>query len=70
MRPTVCSTMRSNRWTSPTCRPTVLLTVFALAGWFVSVLASIFLLDGRIGTAQVVVAIAIGVGAAIVALGS
>lgn len=48
---------------------TVLLTVFALAGWFVSVLASVLLLDGRVGTGLVVVSIAIGVGAAIVALG-
>ncbi len=43
---------------------TVLLTVFALAGWFVSVLASIFLLDGRSGTALLVLALAVGVVAA------
>lgn len=40
---------------------TVLLTVFALAGWFVSVLASVFLLDGRSGTALFVFALVVGV---------
>ena len=48
---------------------TVLLTVFALSGWFVSVLASIFLLDGRLGTTLVVTSFAIGVAAAAVAIG-
>ncbi len=48
---------------------TVLLTVFALAGWFVSVLASIFLLDGRGGTTLLITSIAVGIGAAIVSLG-
>ncbi len=48
---------------------TVLLTVFALGGWFVSVLASVFLLDGRSGTALVITSVAIGVGAAIAAIG-
>ena len=49
---------------------TVVLTVFALAGWFVSVLASVFLLDGRSGTALAVWAVVIGVGAALCALGA
>lgn len=51
---------------------TVLLTVFALTGWFLSVLASIFLLDaphGNGGTVSVVGAIAIGVASAIIAIG-
>lgn len=48
---------------------TVLLTVFALSGWFVSVLASIFLLDGRFGTTLLITSIAVGVAAAIVAIG-
>ncbi len=48
---------------------TILLTLFALGGWFVSVLASIFLLDGRAGTALVVMSVAIGVVAALVAIG-
>lgn len=47
---------------------TVLLTVFGLAGWFVSVLASIFLLDSRSGAALAWLSIGIGIGAAIVAL--
>ena len=47
---------------------TVLLTVFALAGWFVSVLASIFLLDGRFGTTLVITSIGVGVGAAVVSI--
>jgi len=47
---------------------TVLLTVFALSGWFVSVLASIFLLDNRVGTTLAITSIAIGV-AAFVAMG-
>lgn len=47
---------------------TVLLTVFALGGWFISVLASIFLLDGRVGTGLVIASVAIGVGAAIIAI--
>lgn len=48
---------------------TVLLTVFALSGWFVSVLASIFLLDGRFGTTLLITSIAVGVAAAIIAIG-
>lgn len=48
---------------------TVLLTVFSLAGWFISVLASIFLLDGRAGNALVITSIVIGLGAAILAVG-
>jgi hypothetical protein len=48
---------------------TVLLTLFALAGWFVSVLASVFLLDDRSGTALAMTAVVIGVGAAVVAIG-
>ena len=48
---------------------TVLLTVFALSGWFVSVLASIFLLDNRVGTTLAITSIAIGVAAAFVAMG-
>ena len=48
---------------------TVMLTVFGLAGWFVSVLASVFLLDARSGTALVVMAIVIGLVAALVAVG-
>ncbi len=48
---------------------TVVLTVFALSGWFVSVLASIFLLDDRVGTTLAITSIAVGVGAAIVAIG-
>lgn len=43
---------------------TVLLTVFALAGWFVSVLASVFLLDDRTGTALAVLAVLVGLLAA------
>lgn len=43
---------------------TILLTVFALAGWFVSVLASVFLLDDRSGTALLVLALVVGLGAA------
>ncbi|MEL6890388.1 MAG: hypothetical protein AAFP84_02225 [Actinomycetota bacterium] len=42
----------------------LLLTVVGLAGWFVSVLASVFLLDGRSGTALVVLAVVIGLAAA------
>lgn len=48
---------------------TILLTILGLAGWFVSVLASIFLLDGRSGSTLALLAIAIGVVAAIVAIG-
>lgn len=47
---------------------TVLLSLFGLAGWFVSVLASVFLLDSRGGIALVVWSIAVGVGAAIAAM--
>jgi len=54
---------------------TILITVFSLAGWFVSVLASIFLLgaprsDGdSAGPISVIGAIGLGIGAAVVALG-
>jgi hypothetical protein len=47
---------------------TLMLTVFGLAGWFVSVLASVFLLDSKSGTALVFWAIGIGVAAAVVSL--
>lgn len=47
---------------------TVLLTIFALAGWFVSVLASIFLLDNRSGTTQTILTIVVGLGAAVAAI--
>ena len=47
---------------------TLLLTIFALTGWFVSVLASIFLLDNRSGTALFVLALVVGVAAAGAAL--
>lgn len=47
---------------------TVLVTLFGLAGWFVSVLASIFVLDGRSGDSLVVGALVVGVIAAIAAL--
>jgi hypothetical protein len=44
---------------------TVLLTIFSLGGWFVSVLASIFLLDSRSGTALAAFSAIIGIVAAI-----
>ena len=47
---------------------TVILTVFALSGWFVSVLASVFLLDSRSGTALAVWSIGVGIGAAVLAI--
>ncbi|MFK8024964.1 MAG: hypothetical protein AB8G26_13470 [Ilumatobacter sp.] len=47
---------------------TILLTVFGLAGWFVSVLASVFLLDDRSGAALAAWSLATGVGAAVAAL--
>ncbi|WP_040494666.1 DUF1449 family protein [Ilumatobacter nonamiensis] len=47
---------------------TVLLTLFGLAGWFVCVLSSVFLLDGRSGTALVVISIVIGLVSAVAAL--
>lgn len=47
---------------------TVLLSIFALGGWFVSVLASVFLLDSRSGTALLVLAIVVGLVAAVVGL--
>jgi len=43
---------------------TVILTIFALAGWFVSVLASVFLLDGRSGSTLVVLALVVGLASA------
>ena len=43
---------------------TIILTVFALAGWFVSVLASVFLLDTRTGSALLILALAVGLGSA------
>ena len=48
---------------------TILLTLFGLSGWFVSVLASVFLLDSRGGTALVVGAIVVGLVSAVVAIG-
>ena len=39
---------------------TVLLTIFALAGWLVSVLASVFLLGDRSGTGLVVLSVVVG----------
>ncbi len=47
---------------------TVMLTIVGLSGWFVSVLASVFLLDDRSGTALVLLSIVIGLVAAGVAL--
>ena len=47
---------------------TLLLTLVGLAGWFVSVLASVFLLDGRSGGALVGLSILVGVVAAVCAL--
>lgn len=46
----------------------LLLTVVGLAGWFVSVLASVFLLDGRSGGTLVALAIVVGIGSAVAAL--
>ena len=46
----------------------LLLTIVGLAGWFVSVLASVFLLDGRSGSALVVLSIVVGLAAAVAAL--
>ena len=48
---------------------TVMLTVFGLAGWFVCVLSSVFLLDSRSGTSLAVLSIVIGIVSALVALG-
>lgn len=48
---------------------TVLLTLFGLAGWFICVLSSVFLLDSRSGTGLVVWSIVIGLLSGIVALG-
>ncbi len=47
---------------------TAMLTIVGLAGWFVSVLASVFLLDDRSGTTLVLLSIVIGLVAAAVAL--
>lgn len=47
---------------------TILLTLFGLAGWFVSVLASVVLLDSRSGTALVVWSLAVGLASTIAAL--
>ncbi len=47
---------------------TVLLTVFALTGWFTSVLASVYLLDGWLDTTAVLALVVTGIGAALVAL--
>ncbi|MEM9038564.1 MAG: hypothetical protein AAGD33_01585 [Actinomycetota bacterium] len=47
---------------------TVLLTIVGLAGWFVSVLASVFLLDGRSGASLVGLSILVGLGAALCSL--
>jgi hypothetical protein len=46
----------------------ILFTVFALAGWFVSVLASVFLLDNHSGTALLVLSLIVGLVAALAAL--
>ncbi len=43
---------------------TIILTVFALAGWFVSVLASVFLLDSRTGSALIILALVVGLSSA------
>lgn len=48
---------------------TILLTLIGLAGWFVSVLASVFLLDSRTGVALAVLSVVIGLVAAIAAVG-
>lgn len=48
---------------------TILLTAIGLAGWFASVLASVFLLDSRSGTALAILSLVVGVGAAVFALG-
>ncbi|MFK7917658.1 MAG: hypothetical protein AB8G14_06245 [Ilumatobacter sp.] len=47
---------------------TLVLTVFALSGWFVSVLASVFLLDDRSGTALVVWSLVVGLVALLCAM--
>ncbi|MEZ7960601.1 MAG: DUF1449 family protein [Ilumatobacter sp.] len=46
---------------------TILITIFALAGWFVSVLASMFLLDNRSGTALLALSLIVGLVAALAA---
>lgn len=46
----------------------ILFTVFALAGWFVSVLASVFLLDNRSGTALLVLSLIVGLGSLLAAV--
>ncbi|BAN01842.1 hypothetical protein [Ilumatobacter coccineus] len=48
---------------------TILLTSVGLAGWFASVLASVFLLDSRSGTALAILSVVVGIGAAVFALG-
>jgi cation transport ATPase len=47
---------------------TLLLTVFGLAGWFISVLASVFLLDSKSGTALALWSVGIGIAAALSSL--
>ncbi|MFT6292371.1 MAG: hypothetical protein ACJAR2_002988 [Ilumatobacter sp.] len=47
---------------------TLLLTVFGLAGWFISVLASVFLLDSKSGTALALWSVGIGIAAALCSL--
>ena len=46
----------------------ILFTIFALAGWFVSVLASVFLLDNRSGTALLVLSLTVGLVASVAAV--
>jgi hypothetical protein len=48
---------------------TVLVTIFGLTGWFVSVLASVFLLDDRSGGALAMLALVVGLVAVVVAVG-
>lgn len=48
---------------------TVLLTLIGLTGWFVSVIASVFLLDSRTGTTLAALSVVIGLAAAALALG-
>lgn len=46
---------------------TILLTVFSLTGWFVSVLASVFLLDSQSGTALLIWSLAVAAAATVAA---
>jgi hypothetical protein len=47
---------------------TILFTIFALAGWFVSVLASVFLLDNRSGSALLALSLVVGLVASLAAV--